>query len=80
MPQGYLKEQLKSKAIRGLMIIDEVQAGVGRTGKSFWAFEQHGWIRYSVVAKGMKWVSNWGSCRENKSECMKDKFMFHTYV
>ena len=26
------------------MIIDEVQAGVGRTGKSFWAFEQHGLI------------------------------------
>ena len=83
MPQGYLKgaaERIRQSG--GLMIIDEVQAGVGRTGKSFWAFEQHGLIPdIVIVAKGIGNGYPIGAvvARKQIAECMKDKFMFHTY-
>ncbi|MEO0899035.1 MAG: aminotransferase class III-fold pyridoxal phosphate-dependent enzyme [Bacteroidota bacterium] len=39
-PQGYLKEiYQKVRAAGGICIADEVQTGVGRVGKYFWAFE-----------------------------------------
>ncbi|MCP4982018.1 MAG: aminotransferase class III-fold pyridoxal phosphate-dependent enzyme, partial [Gammaproteobacteria bacterium] len=42
MPKGYIKgAQERVKAAGGLLIIDEVQSGVARTGDNFWSFEEH---------------------------------------
>jgi len=43
MPPGYLAAAVaKVRAAGGLFIADEVQAGFGRSGESFWAFAAHG--------------------------------------
>jgi acetylornithine/succinyldiaminopimelate/putrescine aminotransferase len=40
--QGYLKKvEVKCKAVGALLIIDEIQTGMGRTGR-MWAFEEEG--------------------------------------
>ncbi len=42
VPQGYLERAAERiRAAGGLFIADEVQPGFGRTGRSFWGFEQH---------------------------------------
>ena len=42
MPPGYLQETYKYvRNAGGLCIADEVQTGFGRTGDSFWGFENH---------------------------------------
>jgi alanine-glyoxylate transaminase/(R)-3-amino-2-methylpropionate-pyruvate transaminase len=42
-PEGYLAEAYKHvRAAGGVCIADEVQAGFGRTGKSFWGFQNQG--------------------------------------
>ena len=42
MPPGYLQETYKHvRNAGGLCIADEVQTGFGRTGDSFWGFENH---------------------------------------
>ncbi|MDE0310305.1 MAG: aspartate aminotransferase family protein [Acidiferrobacterales bacterium] len=66
----------------GLLIIDEVQAGVGRTGKSFWSFDCLGVVPDIVVAA--KGIGNGYPlaaviARREFAEAMADKFLFHTY-
>ncbi|MBT8433166.1 MAG: aminotransferase class III-fold pyridoxal phosphate-dependent enzyme, partial [Gammaproteobacteria bacterium] len=51
IPEGYIKgAQERVRAAGGLLIIDEVQSGVARTGDSFWSFEQHDVVPDIVVA------------------------------
>lgn len=54
-PRGYLKQAAEIvRGHGGVMIIDEVQSGFGRTGDSYWAFEAHDLVPEIVVlAKGM---------------------------
>lgn len=65
MPEGYIKGAFEQvRAAGGVCVIDEVQSGVGRTGESFWAFEQHDVIPDIVVmakgiGNGFRWVRLW---------------------
>ncbi len=83
MPEGYLKgaaERIRAKG--GLMIIDEVQAGFGKTGKAMWAFDAHGVVPDIVVlAKGIGNGIPLGAvvARRDVAEAMAGKFLFHTY-
>src|SRR5882724_4059834 len=54
-PDGYLKHTYEHvRAVGGLCIADEVQAGFGRTGTHFWGFETQGVIPDIVtMAKGI---------------------------
>jgi alanine-glyoxylate transaminase/(R)-3-amino-2-methylpropionate-pyruvate transaminase len=83
MPDGYIKGAFERvRAAGGVCIIDEVQAGVGRTGDAFWAFESHGVIPdIVVVAKGVGNGIPLGAviARRDVAEAMADKFLFHTY-
>ena len=83
MPPGYLKGAAERiRAANGIMVIDEVQAGVGRTGENFWAFESHDIIPdITVIAKGIGNGYPIGAVVAKKeiAESMADKFMFHTY-
>ena len=83
MPPGYIAGAAERVRARGgVLVIDEVQSGVGRTGKVFWAFESHDVIPdIVVVAKG---VGNGFPlaavvARRHVAEAMADKFVFHTY-
>jgi 4-aminobutyrate aminotransferase-like enzyme/Ser/Thr protein kinase RdoA (MazF antagonist) len=50
LPSGYLKEVYRHiRSAGGVAIADEVQTGYGRTGKSFYAFEQQGVVPDIVV-------------------------------
>ena len=43
LPEGYLQAAVaKVRAAGGLFVADEVQAGFGRCGESFWRFQQEG--------------------------------------
>jgi len=55
MPAGYLRRAAEiARAAGGLFIVDEVQTGFGRTGESFWVFEQDGIVPDAVVlSKGI---------------------------
>ena len=83
IPVGYIDgaaERVRSAG--GLMIIDEVQAGVGRTGKSFWSFDYHNVVPDIVVAA--KGIGNGYPlaaviARREIAEAMADKLLFHTY-
>ncbi|MGF7159575.1 alanine-glyoxylate transaminase/(R)-3-amino-2-methylpropionate-pyruvate transaminase [Rhodoligotrophos appendicifer] len=83
MPEGYIAgafERVRAKG--GLCIVDEVQAGVGRTGDHFWSFEGHGVIPdIMVVAKGIGNGIPLGAviAKREIGEAMADKFLFHTY-
>lgn len=83
MPEGYIKGAgERVRAADGVLIIDEVQSGVGRTGKAFWAFESHDVIPDIVVmAKGIGNGFPIGAVVAKKiiAESMADKFLFHTY-
>ena len=83
MLPGYLSGAAeKIRSCGGLMIIDEVQSGVARTGKSFWAFEQHDIVPDIIVmAKGIGNGYPLGAVvtRREFAEPMGDKFLFHTY-
>ena len=70
------------RAAGGLLIVDEVQAGVGRTGDSFWCFEKHGVVPdIMVAAKGIGNGFPLGAvvARRAFAESMANKFLFHTY-
>lgn len=44
-PAGYFQTAFKHvRSAGGVCILDEIQAGLGRIGESFWAFERHGVI------------------------------------
>jgi alanine-glyoxylate transaminase/(R)-3-amino-2-methylpropionate-pyruvate transaminase len=55
MPAGYLAgaaEQVRDAG--GLLVVDEVQTGFGRTGTHFWGFEAHGVVPDVIVmSKGI---------------------------
>ncbi len=45
VPETYLRRAAEIiRSAGGLFIADEVQPGFGRTGKTFWGFEQHGFV------------------------------------
>jgi alanine-glyoxylate transaminase/(R)-3-amino-2-methylpropionate-pyruvate transaminase len=54
-PPGYLRRVYEIvRAAGGLCVSDEVQAGFGRTGDTFWGFERHGVVPDIVtMAKGI---------------------------
>jgi alanine-glyoxylate transaminase/(R)-3-amino-2-methylpropionate-pyruvate transaminase len=83
IPGDYLRgAQQRVQAAGGLLILDEVQSGVGRTGDSFWAFQHHDIIPDIVVmAKGIGNGFPLGAVvtRREIAESMADKFYFHTY-
>lgn len=83
MPEGYIKGAFEQvRAAGGVCVIDEVQSGVGRTGESFWAFEQHDVIPDIVVmAKGIGNGFPLGAvvAKRAVAESMDGKFCFHTY-
>uniref|UniRef100_UPI0025E88776 aspartate aminotransferase family protein n=1 Tax=Mesorhizobium sp. TaxID=1871066 RepID=UPI0025E88776 len=83
IPEGYIAGAFERvRAAGGLCIIDEVQAGVGRTGEAFWSFESHGVVPdIVVVAKGVGNGIPLGAviAKRHVAESMADKFLFHTY-
>ena len=82
-PAGYLKAATdKVRARGGILIVDEVQSGFGRTGDSFWAFEHHGVVPEIVVmAKGIGNGFPLGAvvAQRHVADAMAGKFSFHTY-
>ncbi|CDX36434.1 Alanine--glyoxylate aminotransferase 2 homolog 1, mitochondrial [Mesorhizobium sp. SOD10] len=83
IPEGYIAGAFERvRAAGGVCIIDEVQAGVGRTGHAFWSFESHGVVPdIVVVAKGVGNGIPLGAviAKRQVAESMADKFLFHTY-
>jgi alanine-glyoxylate transaminase/(R)-3-amino-2-methylpropionate-pyruvate transaminase len=83
IPEGYIAGAFERvRAAGGLCIMDEVQAGVGRTGEAFWSFESHGVVPdIVVVAKGVGNGIPLGAviAKRDVAESMADKFLFHTY-
>jgi alanine-glyoxylate transaminase/(R)-3-amino-2-methylpropionate-pyruvate transaminase len=55
MPPGYLAGAAERvRAAGGLLVVDEVQTGFGRTGEHFWGFEAHGVVPDVIVmSKGI---------------------------
>jgi alanine-glyoxylate transaminase/(R)-3-amino-2-methylpropionate-pyruvate transaminase len=83
VPEGYISgARERIKAAGGLLIIDEVQSGMARTGNNFWAFQQHGIVPDMVVAaKGMGNGFPLAALivKREIAETMATKFYFHTY-
>ena len=83
MPEGYIKGAAERvRAAGGLLIIDEVQSGFGKTGKSMWCFESHDVVPDIVVmAKGIGNGIPLGAvvAKREIAESMDGKFLFHTY-
>ena len=83
LPQGYIGGAAERvKAAGGLLIIDEVQAGMARTGDNFWSFQAHDVVPDIVVAA--KGIGNGFPLaalivRREIAEAMAQKFYFHTY-
>jgi alanine-glyoxylate transaminase / (R)-3-amino-2-methylpropionate-pyruvate transaminase len=82
-PDGYLAAAAaKVRERGGLMIIDEVQSGFGRTGDNFWAFEAHGIVPEIVVmAKGIGNGFPLAAvvAQRHVADALAGKFSFHTY-
>ncbi|MGB1009154.1 MAG: aspartate aminotransferase family protein [Thiolinea sp.] len=83
MPDGYIKGAAERvRAAGGLLIIDEVQAGFGKTGKAMWGFAAHDVVPDVVVmAKGIGNGIPLGAVvvKRDVAESMAGKFLFHTY-
>ena len=83
LPPGYLKAATeKVRARGGILIVDEVQSGFGRTGDHFWGFEAHGVLPEVVVmAKGIGNGFPLGAvvARRDVAEALAGKFFFNTY-
>jgi alanine-glyoxylate transaminase/(R)-3-amino-2-methylpropionate-pyruvate transaminase len=83
MPPGYMKGAAeKVRAAGGVLIVDEVQSGFGKTGDSMWCFEQHGVEPdIMVIAKGLGNGIPIGAVvvKKDIAESMAGKFIFHTY-
>lgn len=83
MPEGYIKGAAERvRAQGGLLILDEVQSGFGKTGKSLWAFEAHDVVPdIMVLAKGIGNGIPLGAviAKREVAEPMGDKLLFHTY-
>jgi alanine-glyoxylate transaminase/(R)-3-amino-2-methylpropionate-pyruvate transaminase len=82
-PAGYLQQA--AGIVRdhgGVLIIDEVQSGFGRTGDHYWGFEAHGVVPEIVVmAKGIGNGFPLGAvvAQRKVAESLAGKFIFHTY-
>ena len=83
IPGDYISgAQERVKAAGGLLILDEVQSGMGRTGDDFWSFQKHGIVPDIVVAA--KGIGNGFPLaalivKREIAEVMAQKFYFHTY-
>lgn len=82
-PAGYLTAAAaKVRERGGVIIIDEVQSGFGRTGDNFWGFEAHGIVPEIVVmAKGIGNGFPLGAVvsQRHVADSLAGKFSFHTY-
>ncbi len=82
-PAGYLASTAaKVRERGGLMIVDEVQSGFGRTGDNFWGFEAHGIVPEIVVmAKGIGNGFPLAAvvAQRHVADALAGKFSFHTY-
>jgi alanine-glyoxylate transaminase/(R)-3-amino-2-methylpropionate-pyruvate transaminase len=83
LPDGYLKAAAREvRDAGGVLIIDEVQSGFGRTGDNFWAFEHHDVVPEIVVmAKGIGNGFPLAAvvARRDVAESLAGKFFFNTY-
>jgi alanine-glyoxylate transaminase/(R)-3-amino-2-methylpropionate-pyruvate transaminase len=83
LPSGYLKAATaKVRERGGVLIVDEVQSGFGRTGDSYWAFEAHDVVPEIVVmAKGIGNGFPLGAvvAQRTVADSMAQKFFFNTY-
>jgi alanine-glyoxylate transaminase/(R)-3-amino-2-methylpropionate-pyruvate transaminase len=83
LPESYLKSATrKVRDAGGVLIVDEVQSGFGRTGDNFWAFEHHGVVPEIVVmAKGIGNGFPLAAvvARRDVAESLAKKFYFNTY-
>jgi len=83
LPDGYVAGAAERvRACGGLLIVDEVQSGFGKTGEAMWGFEAHGVVPDIVVlAKGIGNGIPLGAvvARREIAESMAGKFLFHTY-
>ena len=83
LPPGYLKAAAaKVRAAGGILVVDEVQSGFGRTGDHFWGFEAHDVVPEVVVmAKGIGNGFPLGAVVAQRAvaDALKGKFLFHTY-
>ena len=83
MPPGYQRRAAEIvRAAGGLYISDEVQTGFGRTGASFWAFEQDGVVPDAIVIS--KGIGNGFPIaalivRRDVAESMAKRKFFNTY-
>lgn len=82
-PAGYIKAATrKVRDHGGVLIVDEVQSGFGRTGDSYWAFEAHDVVPEIVVmAKGIGNGFPLAAvvAQRHVAESLAGKFTFHTY-
>ena len=83
LPPGYLKAATaKVRAAGGILIVDEVQSGFGRTGSHYWGFEAHDVMPEVVVmAKGIGNGFPLGAvvAQRHVADALQGKFLFHTY-
>ncbi len=83
LPPGYLKAATeKVRRAGGILVVDEVQSGFGRTGESFWAFEAHDVVPEVVVlAKGIGNGFPLGAvvAQRQVADSLGAKFFFNTY-
>ena len=83
MPEGYMQKAAEAaRQAGGLLIVDEVQTGFGRTGKAFWGFEAHGVTPDIVVMS--KGIGNGFPLaatvmRREIAESMAHRKFFNTY-
>ncbi|MCG6888185.1 MAG: aspartate aminotransferase family protein [Gammaproteobacteria bacterium] len=83
LPEGYISGALERvHAAGGLLIVDEVQSGMARTGEHFWAFQKHAIVPDIVVAAkglGNGYPLAAVIVKREIAEAMSSKFYFHTY-
>lgn len=83
LPPGYLKAAAhKVRHAGGVLIVDEVQSGFGRTGDHFWGFEAHDVMPEIVVmAKGIGNGFPLGAvvAQRQVADSLGAKFFFNTY-
>lgn len=83
IPKGYLCGAFERiRTAGGVCIVDEVQAGFGRTGEDYWSFSSHHVVPDIVVlAKGIGNGYPLGAvvAKREVAEAMANKFYFNTY-
>ncbi|NLE22711.1 MAG: aspartate aminotransferase family protein [Actinobacteria bacterium] len=83
MPPDYLRGAAELvRAAGGLLLVDEVQAGVARTGDHFWGFEAHGVVPDVIILS--KGIGNGFPLaavvtRREVAESMAARMFFNTY-